>query len=453
MNNRMAEIEIGTQQVDEMKDLLGAETPTGMEELPVEATIVALAALPPLEYDQQREAQAEKLGCRITTLDKLVEEKRVKRSDALQGGAVGLSDVVVWPESVDGAAVLSEVAERFARFVALPEGGANLLALWCAHAHMFEVFICSPRLNIKAPEWGCGKTTLRDVVALFVPRPLLTENLTVAVLFRLVDARKPVVLADEYDTWLKDNEELRGLLNAGHRHNATVYRCEGDDHEVREFKAFTPAVLCGIGALPGTLHDRSIVLNLTRAKPGELRAKFDPRYVEGEQELCRKLARWGADNRERIAKIDPALPESAYNRLADNWRPLFAIAEAAGGDWSERCADAFQRAIGRHKDDDTESLRVMLLADMRQVWTEQARKEGKPVERMFSRDIVVELQQLSERPWLEVRHGKAINDRWLAQNLRAFSIHSRTMRIGKELAKGYELADCQDVFARYLPTV
>jgi hypothetical protein len=230
-------------------------------------------------------------------------------------------------------------------------------------------------LNISSPERGCGKTTLRDVISLFIPRPILTENLSVAVLFRLVDAGAPVILADEYDAWLKDNEELRGLLNAGHRRGAAAYRCEGDSHEVRAFNAFAPAVLCGIGALPITLHDRSIVLRLERAKQGELSARFDPRRVDSEEECRQKLARWCADNRERIASADPTLPESVFNRQADNWRPLFAIAEVAGGDWPERCTDAFAK-LSSQNDADSESLRVNLLADIRQIFTS---------ERMFSK--------------------------------------------------------------------
>ena len=143
------------------------------------------------------------------------------------------------------------------------------------------------------------------------------------------------------DSWIKDNDELRGLLNAGHRRGGCALRCDGESNEVRAFNVYAPAVLCGIGALPGTLHDRSIVIRLERAKPGELRARFDSRHVESEAELCRKLARFIADNIVALESSDPKLPNGVFNRLADNWRPLFAIAEIAGGDWPERCAAAF----------------------------------------------------------------------------------------------------------------
>ena len=404
-------------------------------------TITRLAALPLLEYDRQRKDEAARLGCRESVLDKLVEERRPKKtSNGLQGTAVTLADVEPWPEAVNGAEVLDAVADTFTRYIVLPPGAADAQALWCAHTHCHRAFPCSPRLNVSSPEKNCGKTTNRDTIALFVPRPLLTENLTTAVLFRLVDAQSPVILADEYDSWMSDNEELRGLLNAGHRQGAMVYRCEGDNNEVRGFAAYAPAVLCGIGSLPGTLHDRSIVITLERAKRGEVQTRFDSRHTEAEHELCRKLSRWCSDNLARLAASDPQLPEGVFNRLADNWRPLFAIAEIAGGDWPQRCADAFARLT--RNDADADGIRILLLTDIQQLFTG---------ERMFSKDLTGDLAQLTERPWSEVCRGKPITERWLARNLVPFGIRSGNIRIGEKQAKGYERAHFNEVFARYLP--
>jgi hypothetical protein len=150
---------------------------------------------------------------------------------------------------------LAEVADILSRYVFLPSGAADVLTLWIAHAHAFRAFVHSPRLNIRSAEKGCGKTVLRDVLATLVPRPLPVENMTTAVFFRLVELHGPTVLADEYDGWIHNNEELRAALNAGHKRGGGIPRCVGDDHEPRLFAVFTPAVLCGIGALPGTLHE------------------------------------------------------------------------------------------------------------------------------------------------------------------------------------------------------
>jgi hypothetical protein len=241
-----------------------------------------LAALSPLQYERLRKQKASELGCRESVVDKLVQQKRPKiAARALQGHEVQLTEIEPWSEPVDGAKVLDAIAETFTRYIVLPPGAADVAALWCAHTHCFELFLCSPRLNVSSPEKQCGKSTLLDVIALFVPKPVETENLSTAVLFRLIDAEKPVILADEYDSWITSNEELRGILNAGHRQGAMVYRCEGENNEVRGFKAYAPVVLSGIGALPGTLHDRSIVIRLERAKRGELkeRSTRDARIV------------------------------------------------------------------------------------------------------------------------------------------------------------------------------
>ena len=102
------------------------------------------------------------------------------------------------------------------------------------------------------------------------------------------------------------------------------------------------------------------MIRLERAKPGQLSARFDSRRTDKEKELCRKIVRFCADNSEQLATIDPQLPEGVFNRLADKWRPLFAIAEIAGGGWRERCAEALSKL--NIKSVEIETLRVELLS-------------------------------------------------------------------------------------------
>ena len=103
------------------------------------------------------------------------------------------------------------------RYLVLPPNGAEVIALWVIAAHAFNGFQISPRLNIRSPEKRCGKNIALDVLECLTPRSIRTENVTTAVLFRLVDGYQPTLLIDEVDSFLKDNEELRGALNAGHR--------------------------------------------------------------------------------------------------------------------------------------------------------------------------------------------------------------------------------------------
>lgn len=221
-----------------------------------------------------------------------------------------------------------------------------------------------------------------------------------------------------------------------------MIRCEGDSNELREFRCYAPFLLAAIGALPSQLHSRSISIRLERAKREEIKkcSRFDEKHVEYEQELNRKLARWIADNRDRIESCKPKLPENLFNRIADNWWPLFVIAAVAGGDWTQRCAHALIKLTTR--EDEADSLRVMLLADINEMFT---------AERTFSKELVAALGDLKERPWPEVCRGKPITERWLARNLIPFGVHSKTLRIGEERAKGYERTDFDEAFSRYLP--
>lgn len=409
----------------------------------VEQAIKRLALLPSVDYDKARQAEAKRLGLRVTTLDEAIAKRRPTKAKSTEaGGAVVFEEPDAWPRPVIGAEVLDHIAAMVSRYVVLSKAAADAIALWIAHAHGFDAFTHTPRLNIKAPEKGCGKTLTLDVIQTLTPRAQRVENLTLAVLFRLVDAHKPTLLIDEYDTFLKENEELRGALNAGHKRGGGVLRCEGDNNEIRSFKTFAPVALAGIRALPSTLHDRSIAISLARAKPDEVRERFDSRKTEGAQILKRQLARWVADNLAALEACEPELPSRAFNRVADNWRPLFAIAEVAGGDWPVRVHRAFEALAA--PDDDGESNGVLLLADIRALF------EVRNTDRLSSAEIVEALATKEERPWPEWSHGKPITVRQLASLLKPFGIKPHGIRIGDTTPRGYDLAQFQEVFDRYL---
>jgi hypothetical protein len=214
---------------------------------------------------------------------------------------------------------------------------------------------------------------------------------------------------------------------------------------VRGFNAFAPAALAGIGNLPGTLHDRSIVIRLVRARPGEVLARFDSRRIETETELCRKLARWTADNFTRLETADPAMPETAYNRLADNWRPLFAIAQAAGADWPARAAVAFAALTGS-EDTDAQGIGATLLADIAAIFSTEA------TDRLPSAKLAEALAHMEGRPWPEFgKPPKPITANGLARLLRRFSVAPHTIKLpGGDTAKGYLADDFGDAFARFI---
>ena len=248
-------------------------------------------------------------------------------------------------------------------------------------------------------------------------------------------------------TYLANNDELRGLLNAGHKRGARAYRCEGDNNQVRSFSAFAPAVLAGIGHLQGTLHDRSIQIRLVRAKHGEVKHRFDSRRIARERDLNRQLARWARDYFSQIEACDPAMPPDCFNRLADNWRPLMAIAEIVGGDWPARAHAAFAH-LTAHADLEAQGRGALLLGDLRDLFATEA------TDRLTTATIVEHLNQMEERPWCDERHGHGVHASWLSRKLRPFGVYPGTIRTGVgpgETAKGYLLEHFQEAFDRYLP--
>ena len=164
-----------------------------------------------------------------------------------------------------------------------------------------------------------------------VARPLPTSNASVAAVFRIVEMAAPTLLIDEADTFLKENDELRGILNTGHRKGGQVTRTIGDDHEPRQFSTWAPAAIAMIGKLPDTLEDRAVTVSLRRKKPIEQVKQFRGDRTFEFKQLARKIARWTADNRASLTASDPDTG-ALFNRAADNWRPLLAIADRAGGD-------------------------------------------------------------------------------------------------------------------------
>jgi hypothetical protein len=358
-----------------------------------------------------------------------------------------LPEVELWEEPVNGAEVLNEIVATILRYVVIPEDSAVAVALWIAFVHAHDEFAISPILNIGSPEKRCGKTTLLSLISALVPRPLPTSNLTTAVLFRAIDSMQPTLLVDESDTFIDGDHkgELRGVLNSGHtRATAYVLRTAGDNFEPRRFSTWAPKAIAGIGRLTGTLADRSITVELTRRTADQTieRIRLD-RLHQQIAPVASRVARWVADNITKFSALDPEVPPSLHDRAADNWRPLLALADVAGGTWPARARHAAERMHGRTRDDDSNA--VKLLFDVREIFSRSG------AQRLQSAQIVAELSKLEDRPWPEWKGGKPITPNQLSGLLRNFSVSSKKLRFGSDTARGYEREAFLDAFARYLP--
>jgi hypothetical protein len=199
--------------------------------------------------------------------------------------------------------------------------------------------------------------------------------------------------------------------------------------------------------LPPELHDRSVAIEMRRALPGERIEQFRIDRIGHLTNLARKIARWAQDHAARIGAADPDMPPGIYNREADNWRPLLAIADAAGGEWPKRASDAAERCHAA-ADVDNRSQLETLLADIRDVSRDKTE--------MTSSDLVNHLVALEGHPWAEMSSsGKPLTQNRLARMLKPLGIIPENIWIGSgtgKVLKGYVFAHFNEAFARYLLT-
>lgn len=382
------------------------------------------------------------------------------------------------PFRIGTAKLLDCVHAFLGRFVAYPSPHARIAhTLWIAHTHAMDAWESTPRIAFLSPEPASGKTRALEISELLVPRPVEAVNVTPAYLFRKVgdEEGRPTILYDEIDTVFgpraKEHEEIRGLLNAGHRRGAVAGRCatRGRNIVTEEIPAYCAVALAGLGDLPNTILSRAIIVRMRRRAPSERIEPYRRRLhrPEGEK-LNKRLVRWGKAITAKLAEAVPAMPPNVTDRDADVWESILAIADEAGGKWPELARDAAVHLVATARES-TPSLGVRLLSDIREVFRrnaltvalvadvallggggdrQEANEEDWP-ESLSTERLISGLLQLEESVWGDLK-GKPLNDRGLSARLRKYDIKPRVVRIGGSTPRGYRREDFHEAWARYL---
>jgi hypothetical protein len=296
-------------------------------------------------------------GVTVGDLDRLIrmleKSKVADEGGSQQGRALNFAEPEPWSESVDGYELVVAIGRAIQRHVVLGEEYLLVLALWVVHTYLLEELKCTPRLIIRAATEGAAKTLLMTLLRYLVWRPLKSINMSSAAMFRSIDKYTPVLLLEEASRTFDAAhgaardvlDAITAILDSGFEPGDSVVRASGEDNDVREFLVHAPAAIAVLKKtkLPRTLISRSIYIPLKKKLRSECAVAFS-RYhdVEPLQQLARMVRRWCDDNRERVRELliariererasDGAADNAVlFNRLADKWRPLFAIAEATG---------------------------------------------------------------------------------------------------------------------------
>jgi hypothetical protein len=351
---------------------------------------------------------------------------------------------------VDGAALLDQVGAALARYVILPSPEALVaVVLWIAATHASPAWNCAPRLVIRAPEKRCGKSRLLDLVEALSHRPLATTNASPSAVYRSIGMAPddpPTLLIDEADAIFGpkagDNEDLRGLLNAGHQRGRPTMRYDAGTRTVERIETFALAALAGIGTMPDTIEDRAVVVRMRRRAPGEVVAPYRVRRDRPAlADLKTRLNQWVRANLDALTVAEPVMP--LEDRAADTWEPLIALADYAGGDWPHLARSAALALLADREEAAEVPLKVRLLMDCRAAFA------GAPA--LPSIALLNRLRADEEAPWADLA-GTGLTVRRLAAILREYDVcpANRRWEDGTQ-SKGYARYDFTDAWSRYCP--
>jgi uncharacterized protein YjbI with pentapeptide repeats len=341
--------------------------------------------------------------------------------------------------------VAEEISTLLKQFVIMEEYQAVVLTFWIIFTWFIGQMHTAPILMVNAPERACGKTQLMELLNRLVCRPLLCANLSVAYLFREMDQNHPTLLVDEADTFIKEQTEMKGIINAGYsREGAFVGRTSMETYKPEQFDLFGAKAFAGIGLerhFPESTLSRSYIINLRRKLADEKVERL--RYTDPAvfSILSAKLARVAQDYHEAIASMGRVeFPASLDDRSQDNLEPLYHIALLANDEWAAKLLNAATTMTFENADDKPNQL----LVDIKSIFEETGK------DKISSGDLIVKLNNLPDSPWVTYNRGKEMSQTQLAQKLKSYHIKTKNLRINGSTKKCYLLDDFKVVFDHYL---
>lgn len=386
--------------------------------------------------------------------DYLAQMNRGRTAAKQTGAGMGMSgtqnpDPTPSPDGLDR--VLDVIVRAVERQVVCGPHAAAAVALWIAGTYGFKGGPIYPRLVLTSPTKRCGKSTLLGTVAAMSCTPVKADNVTASSVFRLIDHWRPTLLIDEVDAFFAASNELRGVVNAGYERSGNVLRSvespDGKSFVPSAFKVYCPMALAGIGSLPDTVLDRSIVITLTRAPSRSMTKRPTPLRYRGLEALRDLIAPQLVAHATAIETATAAgtkvMPPGLSDRAQDNWEPLLALADLAGGSWPA-CARAAALALSGGAD--AQSQREMLLEDLNGIvkvarsesvsayraWRSAGRAGARPtlMRHVRSATLVAELLKMEHRPWPEFgKDCRGMTPQRMANLLGPFKLQSVNTRL------------------------
>jgi hypothetical protein len=286
---------------------------------------------------------------------------------------------------IDGDVLLKELRDWFGRFIStMTDADLDLLALWAAHTHLVVECYTTPRLQIDSPVPGSGKTTVLEHLQRIALRPVQMASLSSpALLTRMLDAERRTILIDEVDRALDPKKEgiadLIAVLNSGYKRGATrpvLVPVKGGGWDVKEMPTFAAVAMAGNNPnLPDDTRSRIIRVLLLPDLDGTVEESDWETIEEDAFGLNSQIVDWADQVRDQVKATKSELPEGVTGRFREKWGPLKRVADAAGGDWSDRVDTMASHDVAQYAMDKEDGLvrevpAVVLLSHIFELWPE-----------------------------------------------------------------------------------
>jgi hypothetical protein len=355
-----------------------------------------------------------------------------------------------------GEEVFGVIDASLARFIGYSAEYRHTHLLWMAHCWAVDCWPRTPRLLFVSPEPNCGKTTALEITQCFVPRsPKLISNLTEAAFYKRIEdmvkskGGRPTILHDQLDKLFGNaeagrlkNPKVENLIETGFQRSGTIERMIKG--HTKSFNVYAPVALAGamdLSYVPDAIISRSLIIRLQRALKGEVPEEWNE-FIHAPEiaPLCQMLRWWIELIYDDIPGHRPDIPEGLINRDIDKWRPVFTMADLAGGPWPERARVASVASVAG-SEAGVPSRGLELLWTMKDIFDEHGAK-------VHTETVMPELADRGFR-WAArpIQESSIV----LAGLLRPYGVKPRSVRIGPKSVRGFRREWFEDTWLRYPP--
>lgn len=338
------------------------------------------------------------------------------------------------------------IAEELRRHIVFEnDTHAFTISLWITGTYLMDNWGLYPKLYINSPERECGKTSLLCMIEAFAFNARMAASITPSAFYRIIQSEGPTLLIDEADRTLRGNEELNGIINAGHTRRTAIKILSEPTPDGKwksvEMSLWSPQVFAGIGTQADTLLSRSIKISMRRKMVSEKVAAAPVDYFEQQEDVRKSIKSWANQEGKSVAALDVSIPSIASDRALDNWRPLFQIAVSLKDDWPDRVLAAFNELEVNNKGSNPLSEGTELLTDIKLLIASHKSTE------IPAAELLSYLVMKQDSEWFQHNRGKHITQKWLSRMLQGYGVYTEH----KRHANVYEVEKLQEAFARYLP--